>query len=90
MLRSDFISMYPGQVLCEDEDFLCASLCSALSPFIVSLSSHFKDASLAQPWQAPVWESCSKGCCPERKEGGRPGPALHNEPPPHQQEHILF
>lgn len=36
MLRSDFISTYPGQVQREDEDFLCASLCVVLSPFIVS------------------------------------------------------
>lgn len=36
MIRSDFISIYPGQVQREDEDFLCASLCSVLSPFIVS------------------------------------------------------
>lgn len=42
MLRSDFISIYAGQVLCEDEDFLCAFLCSALSPFIVSALISFQ------------------------------------------------
>lgn len=41
MLRSDFISIYAGQVLREDEDFLCA-LCSALSPFIVSALNSFQ------------------------------------------------
>lgn len=48
MLRSDFISIYPGQVQCEYEDFLCSYVLYC-HPLLLILSSLFKEASLAQP-----------------------------------------
>lgn len=92
LIWSDFISLYPGQSQREDEEPFVLFHVLYHYPLLLVLSSHSKEASLAQPWQAPVWESHSKVWCTARsKEGGRSGLELCNEGPPTiSKKYILF
>lgn len=61
-------------------------------PLLLVLSCHFKEASPAQPWEIPVWETCSKvWCSPGRKnDPGLSQNCVMSPPLPISKKHILF